>query len=561
MFMEDTWGFFGVFDGHGGSQCSSFISRRINEELRHGPPDDDAATKELMLRLDKEFLDLKLVSGSTGTFVIVQEDTLEGKPAHRLRVGNIGDSRILLGRADGTMVEGLGTDGALTTDHKPDHPDERERIERTGGYVEDVMGVARVNGDLAVSRAFGDGQYKTTGGPAQEDHPVSACPEFSRCHCSSSDFIVLVCDGISESNFPNREVVELVAEELSACEVPDAGKAAEAVCRRALERGSMDNLSCMIVLLNGAEVKSPGTTLLPGPVSAETLTHSGWRKAYTAMSLHADLSLAETLEKRYDIILKEQAGEQELSDCDECKLKKELSTFGSQHPASLASGSPERIAWFSAWLQEHAVASEDGLSECNPDQGCRPVKIAPVDKARALIESHPSTEWDDRLLEVCGGQGVCLIENDSRAKVNFPEKRFSWWLPASAVGDVIARVAPLEELRGAVDAHPALAWKDRLEETCGKEVRLLKADDSDGTSQVQMLDESMTVWLPQSCLTSEDTTEDSSSEDAESAPAEYAEESPRKRPRSSRLECKDPEPKSPEESPLSAEVNHSLMAH
>ena len=30
------------------------------------------------------------------------------------------------------------------------------------------MGVARVNGDLAVSRAFGDAQHKQTGGPAQD---------------------------------------------------------------------------------------------------------------------------------------------------------------------------------------------------------------------------------------------------------------------------------------------------------------------------------------------------------------------------------------------------------
>ena len=29
------------------------------------------------------------------------------------------------------------------------------------------MGVARVNGDLAVSRAFGDAQHKQTGGPKQ----------------------------------------------------------------------------------------------------------------------------------------------------------------------------------------------------------------------------------------------------------------------------------------------------------------------------------------------------------------------------------------------------------
>ena len=30
------------------------------------------------------------------------------------------------------------------------------------------MGVARVNGDLAVSRAFGDAQHKQTGGPNQD---------------------------------------------------------------------------------------------------------------------------------------------------------------------------------------------------------------------------------------------------------------------------------------------------------------------------------------------------------------------------------------------------------
>lgn len=45
----------------------------------------------------------------------------------------------------------------LTTDHKPDNPRERARIERCGGKVELAEGgVARVNGNLAVSRGFGD---------------------------------------------------------------------------------------------------------------------------------------------------------------------------------------------------------------------------------------------------------------------------------------------------------------------------------------------------------------------------------------------------------------------
>ena len=58
IYAQDTWGFFGVFDGHGGDQCSCFIARRISEELaQSGMPEDDAAVTALALSLDKEFLD------------------------------------------------------------------------------------------------------------------------------------------------------------------------------------------------------------------------------------------------------------------------------------------------------------------------------------------------------------------------------------------------------------------------------------------------------------------------------------------------------------------------
>ena len=58
---------------------------------------------------------------------------------YQLRVGNIGDSRVLLGRADGSIFPGPGTDSGLTTDHKPDLASERERIERTGGNVQEAL--------------------------------------------------------------------------------------------------------------------------------------------------------------------------------------------------------------------------------------------------------------------------------------------------------------------------------------------------------------------------------------------------------------------------------------
>ena len=62
---------------------------------------------------------------------------------------NAGDSRSV-----------LGTDGSakpLSYDHKPNLELERKRIENAGGSVQ----WKRVDGDLAVSRAFGDFQYKT----------------------------------------------------------------------------------------------------------------------------------------------------------------------------------------------------------------------------------------------------------------------------------------------------------------------------------------------------------------------------------------------------------------
>lgn len=62
---------------------------------------------------------------------------------------NAGDSRCVMGTA--------GITKALSYDHKPNLELERKRIENAGGCVQ----WKRVDGDLAVSRAFGDFQYKT----------------------------------------------------------------------------------------------------------------------------------------------------------------------------------------------------------------------------------------------------------------------------------------------------------------------------------------------------------------------------------------------------------------
>lgn len=67
-------------------------------------------------------------------------------------VGNLGDSRAVL-CSNGKAVR-------LSEDHKPNERSELARIAAAGGFVRNVMGIARLQGDLSLSRAFGDQSYK-----------------------------------------------------------------------------------------------------------------------------------------------------------------------------------------------------------------------------------------------------------------------------------------------------------------------------------------------------------------------------------------------------------------
>lgn len=348
IFLKDTWAFFGVFDGHGGAACSAFVAKRFNEELEtKGCPEDEVAIKKLVLGIDKEFLDTDQPSGSTGTMCIVHKPKQAGD-RHTLRVINAGDSRVLLGRRDGTIVDGGGTDKGLTVDHKPDYPSERERIERCGGTVETKEGnIARVNGDLAVSRSFGDRDYKKTGGPGPEDRPVTANPEIFDFECDEADFLLLVCDGVSEGDFPNPEVVRFVADGLK--EGQDAGTVARLVCHKAIERDSKDNITCMIVLLTDASEPDKRVEFVPGPIAR--LGHKGFKTAYEAMAQKAGLSLAQACARRYELI------QDELQKAPSDLLKEEAAKIGEPKGAA---HSEERERWFEKWLQELPPEEDEG---------------------------------------------------------------------------------------------------------------------------------------------------------------------------------------------------------
>merc|ERR1712146_17189 len=132
-------------------------------------------------------------------------------------------------------------------DHKPQDEVERTRIEKAGGIVQ----VKRVDGDLAVSRAFGDFQYKTRTDLPPEQQKVSCEPDV-RIHkrTPADDILLVACDGLWDV-FSNSEAVDSAREILLEGET-DPVKIVEEMLDLSLLKGSRDNISGIVALLPGA---------------------------------------------------------------------------------------------------------------------------------------------------------------------------------------------------------------------------------------------------------------------------------------------------------------------
>jgi protein phosphatase len=464
--MREEWGAFGVFDGHGGEQCSKWIADRFNKEFEsNGCPKDDAAVKDLYLQIDQEFLDLSLPSGTTATMCIVHKPQTSGSK-HVLRVINAGDSRVLLGKRDGTIVDGNGTDLGLTTDHKPNHPSERERIESNGGHVEIAAGgVARLNGDLAVSRGFGDADYKKQGEDPKnlEKQPATASPEQGRFECDETDFVLLVCDGVSEGEFSNKEVVELVAEKLK--EHDDPGAAATAVVHRAVNRGSKDNVTCMILLLQGSGDVTKTKVLNPGSIYT---TDKTFMKCYEAMASRANKTLAEAVEMRYDQIqegsLPKGCDEWEKDPKNAGDQRKDLELIGSPKGDK---GSEERSQWFQQRIEELQQDADNGDGEMSS----LPPALAAMLRQRV---AGP------------GGFSPASGSNKERA------------------GTIVC-MPQLAELKESIESNSCLKWDSRMEDLATLEGTIEEDDDSDGTTKVKFENvgatkSNMIAWIPTKVL-------------------------------------------------------------
>lgn len=238
--------FFGVFDGHGpnGEDISRYLAYKlcgvVLGQFRKTKQSFPQCIETGCLKVDNKIRktqklmeDGEVIGGSTACVCWIMEGLIYS--------ANVGDSRFILSYK--------GRAVAVTEDNKPHNPHEKQRIKEAGGYIYD----GRVNGILAVSRAFGDACFKDIKGSGPHEQLVSAVPDVRTVLIDEHiDFLVIATDGVFDV-MTNQQVVNFVIRRMQNT-VP-LNEIAEEIIENCLfpvdpETGlGPDNMTVMIVVL------------------------------------------------------------------------------------------------------------------------------------------------------------------------------------------------------------------------------------------------------------------------------------------------------------------------
>ena len=288
-----TWpkiSYFAIFDGHGGEECSEFLKNNYMNYLIENanfPFDIKLSMIESFQKIEDDFFKLKCKdnledsdkSGSCALVSVIFDN--------KIYIANIGDSRAIMSIGGGTKVR------QLTVDQKPDNIKEFERALKNGSkiylddnddpdrdeskieFIKDKAELEKMKeikenskeekifrvypSDLAVMRTVGDikAKKKEFGGIPGT---IINIPEVYIFDINSSDdFIVMGCDGIFD-DLSNQEIVNAAwtvfkhrATEKNYDIHELTQEACDLVIKFGLEKQTTDNLSCIIIGLEGLE--------------------------------------------------------------------------------------------------------------------------------------------------------------------------------------------------------------------------------------------------------------------------------------------------------------------
>ena len=210
---DDICKIYAVFDGHGADAVSTFLAREMFLLLDYfdfiylkgadskeifGLSSVETLTPTLLLKVKKSIRDgyrdidkricerqavQKMDKGGSTAIMVVE---LKGY----CFCVNLGDSRSAAFALSDSSMPLLW----VSEDHKPAHPEERGRIEQFGGTVKGRR-TPRVNGRLALSRAFGDSYLKQYPQPWHHDHVVSPVPDIQVVR-KEPMVVILASDGL-----------------------------------------------------------------------------------------------------------------------------------------------------------------------------------------------------------------------------------------------------------------------------------------------------------------------------------------------------------------------------
>ncbi|CEH16810.1 pp2c-domain-containing protein [Ceraceosorus bombacis] len=256
---DEKASFFAVYDGHGGSTVAKYSGETVHQRLAKTDEFQrgqyEAALKRAFLGTDEDLKSNKEFafdpSGCTAVAALLVagppsqgQETAKPNVPRRIIVANAGDSRSILSYR--------GEAKPMSFDHKPQNKNELSRINMAGGFVE----FGRVNGNLALSRAIGDFEFKQNYSLPPEEQIVTADPEIiSHDVDGEEEFLVLACDGIWDC-LSSQEVADFVRRRIA------EGKELKDICEEAMDRclahdpdvGGVgcDNMTiCVVALLGG----------------------------------------------------------------------------------------------------------------------------------------------------------------------------------------------------------------------------------------------------------------------------------------------------------------------
>jgi len=291
MRKHPNYAYFGLFDGHLGDQASKWCSDFLHIYLDSLTEFTPEAIRGACLRADHDLREQINHDGCTGVFALLEQPANPINPDKpwNVLVGNVGDSRAMLARDGTTLV-------SLSEDHKPNNPEEHQRIIDSGGLVRNN----RVNGDLAVSRAFGDFKYKSKPSLRADQQAVTAVPDFlSAESIGGEDFLVICCDGLIEA-LDNERIVEFISHRLKEGQT-DTAVIAGQLCDLVADNGGRDNMSLMIIqFMDGRSYVAPDE-FVPVPIDEfeTSVVEEGarWLRTYQRfVENHANLNWEEVLD-------------------------------------------------------------------------------------------------------------------------------------------------------------------------------------------------------------------------------------------------------------------------